>query len=362
MRTHFLSPLGSALKKIAVTFLFRDDFTTDESAPLTSPRTAEPGPGTGTIVDTGDIMSIVSNQLRINGTGLIPQPYYVDNVARSRSAGLVLLSEMTRTTGNVRVGWTSAIGVRPTRPAILVSTSVSVYTPTFMPAVYGGTLEKVALVIRDDGSFSLVHDGVDWILLWVRETETTTPLYAVLSWHSSFTIHDFNNFRVSQLPAPWDTDYDIATERLAGARSAGDTFTHEADCTLEFEEETVPSGGQTEFAFREQDLSNYWLVTIDSSGNIDLDEVVAGSPTQRGTSAGVIANSDRIVVICDDETIKIYEANNLRITYNGAVNFKTATAGRLLDEGTGGAVSDIISWPRTLSGAAKAALDAVANA
>src|SRR5690606_5532771 len=90
------------------------------------------------------------------------------------------------------------------------------------------------------------------------------------------------------LRAPWNTDYGIATQRLAGARSAGDTFTHEADCLLEFTVTTLPSADQIEMRFRAQDASNYWQVTVDSSGNLDLDEVVGGVVTQRGTAAGVI--------------------------------------------------------------------------
>ena len=96
---------------------------------------------------------------------------------------------------------------------------------------------------------------------------------------------------------------------------------------------------------------------------MSLDEIVGGSPTVRGSSAGVVANGGRIVIIADDTTIKIYttvkkyEANNLQITYTSATNFKTETDGELDNLGTGGAVSDLISWPRTLSGAALTELE-----
>src|SRR3990172_2689119 len=40
-----------------------DNFNTAEAAPLTSPRTAEPGPGTLTIVDTENKLSISGGQL-----------------------------------------------------------------------------------------------------------------------------------------------------------------------------------------------------------------------------------------------------------------------------------------------------------
>ena len=40
-----------------LTFLLRDDFTTAEAAPLASPRTAEPGPGTWSIRSAGTATS-----------------------------------------------------------------------------------------------------------------------------------------------------------------------------------------------------------------------------------------------------------------------------------------------------------------
>ena len=39
-----------------------------------------------------------------------------------------------------------------------------------------------------------------------------------------------------------------------------------------------------------------------------------------------------------------------------SANFATETDGELETEGTGGAVTDIIAWPRTLSGAALSTL------
>ena len=47
----------------AVQFLFRDDFLTDEAAPLVSPRTAEAGPGIVNLIDTGNIMDISGGEI-----------------------------------------------------------------------------------------------------------------------------------------------------------------------------------------------------------------------------------------------------------------------------------------------------------
>lgn len=48
-------------------YLVRDEFTTDESAPITDPRIAEPGPGSLDVEDGSNIMAVNGGVLRING-------------------------------------------------------------------------------------------------------------------------------------------------------------------------------------------------------------------------------------------------------------------------------------------------------
>jgi hypothetical protein len=143
----------------------------------------------------------------------------------------------------------------------------------------------------------------------------------------------------------------LATDWLPGTCYAGDTFTHEADAVLEYTVDTLPSSGSISIVFRSQDSSNLWRVQINSAASCDLYEVVAGSPTYKNGAATAVSNGSRVVVICDDTTINVYVDNALKFTQSSASNFKTATAGELNSLGTGGAVSDIIAWPRYLSGA-----------
>ena len=169
------------------------------------------------------------------------------------------------------------------------------------------------------------------------------------------------SIRVSDLAAPWNTDDGIATVILSGARSPGDTWTHEANHLTYTAITTLPTLLQIEFRLRIQDTLNYWQVTVDSAGKMDLDEVVAGVATERGTSTTVTAG-ERMGWIADGSTIAVYDSTARRINYATASNFATATSGELTTEGTGGAVTGIEVWPRTLSGTAKDALDAVVNA
>lgn len=161
-------------------------------------------------------------------------------------------------------------------------------------------------------------------------------------------------------PEPFDTDDGLATDTHNGSVAAGTTFIHEADMLLEFTATTVPSAGNASIVFRAFDASNYWQVSVFSSGVFSLFEVVAGGYVSRAsTGSGTVGNGHRVVVIAEGTTIRGYSDNVLRWTYASATNFATATAGDVFSLGTGGVASDLKTWPRTLSGTAASILDKV---
>lgn len=358
----------------AITFLFRDDFLTDEAAPMVTPRVAEPGPGTLTINDGDNIASINDGDLIVNGvtTGAVG----ISNSVSARSPGLVCYIQSRRHVGILwnRNGWstTGAMDVGNMEFVFWWGTGTELRASvgnTHLPRLHTASSNTedtdIFISLRSSGCFAVVNGK----LVWVDDAENTASLYAQMGVAQAVAggvDMSWGTLRVSQLPAPWNTDYGIATDRHAGSVDAGQTFTHEADCLIEFTATTVPSADNIDVFFRAQDSSNYWIARITSGGALDLIEVVAGTPTSRG-SGGTVTGGDRIVIICDDETITGYVDNayvdNVQAwSYSSAANFKSETAGELDSLGTDGAISDLVTWPRTLSGAAKAALDAVANA
>lgn len=349
------------LRLAGIIFLFRDDFTTTEAAPLTSPRTSEPGPGIFTNHADAGAAEISGGKLTIT----TPTTYGAYGSAQTRVTGLCVAINFTVVDGirNWRIGWwqsttiDSAGGTRAHQLGSHSDVNVDVFEEVGNFDEVGihatATPANYFIILRTTGAFYVIGDT----LVMVSTIPNNTPVYPAIYKDELGAEIDF--LRVSQLPVPWDTDNGIATEILAGARDAGETFVHEADCLIEFEVVAVPSAGQIEVKFRIQDASNYWMVTIDSDGDLDLDEVVDGTPTQRDTAATVVNDSDRIIIVVDNETIMVYEVSTLRLDYSSAANFKTETDGELEDEGSDGSVSDIISWPRTLSGDAKSALDDV---
>lgn len=349
-------------------YLLLDRFTTDEAAPLTSPRTCEPGPGTLTLKDTSDKLSISGGRL-IQATNEIENyvdPQAISQTGLARAAGLAVYALSKVVTSNMDLCGFSA----STTPVSQGNFSHFLYQEETqlrvrragalqlnVHTVAVGTDYETAIVLRDAGAFFLLKISSAWTLLWVDPTAAAASVYPFVCGGLSTTAGECDTLAAFQLSSPWTTDFGIATQRLSGARAAGDTFTHEGNCLIEFTVTTIPSADQIEVRFRVQDADNYWQVTIDSTGAMELDEVVAGTPTQRGAAAGVVANGDRIVIIAAAGVIRVFEANTVRITYSSATNFQTETDGELETEGTGGSVSDIVAWPRTLSGAALAELE-----
>lgn len=174
---------------------------------------------------------------------------------------------------------------------------------------------------------------------------------------------DVDYFRVAQLGGPWLDDYGIATQRLAGARSANDTFVHEANAQwVEFILTTLPSAGSITIDIRRQDANNKWQLEVTSAGAFNLNEVVAGTPTTRATIASNQA-ADRMMCVFDGARARIMRSRAGAISsstmYTSVSTFTTETEGEVISLGTDGAISDLITWPRVLSGSALAWVQAL---
>lgn len=352
-----------------ITFLLRDDFMVNVAAPLASPRTAEPGPGTLTLVQVDGEYSISSGNLAFpaHASAAWSEQGMYEAGGRSRAAGRTLLTSFNvAVDGDIIAANFSTVASTAFNAAgngnfwgsgrILYWLDTNFYNSGLSLSL--ATAYKFAVILRTSGAFHFVKGGAfaSWTLFMVSSQCTTATHYPQFNTQSGSGTLDF--VRVLDLPAPFASDYGLATQRLSGAQSAGVTFTHEANCVIEFVFTTLASSGNMLVNFRVQDASNYWqLWWAQFGGALTLTEVVGGVRTDRASASPSLANGHRAVIVADGSTIRVYTNNVLRFTYSSASNFATATAGELNGLGVGGAVSDIISWPRTLSGAAAALLD-----
>jgi hypothetical protein len=326
-----------------------DNFTDTRAVGAVNGTAATPGPGTRVVVDTETKISVGLGVLDLAGGKAVPATgdpglWYGTG---ARAAGKVALVKqfLANTTGTQRaVGWdtnqTGDLGyfIGHISGSGLGNDQLTISTgsPVAANDIY------MAVVQRGTGMFYLVKGGglsvhSDWSVLWVRESGTDANLFPAMANNNKVTTLDY--FKVAQLAAPWATDDGPATQVLAGARSAGDTFTHQGTggCLIYFTVTTLPSAGNMELRFRIQDASNYWQLLIDSSGNYTLNSVAAGVATARlGPTSGV-TNGMRMGIRATPTQIYIH---------------KGAATGALHGTTTGGAVTRIEAWPFNLTGTA----------
>lgn len=141
--------------------------------------------------------------------------------------------------------------------------------------------------------------------------------------------------------------------------SAGSTATApSADFVTYISLTTLQTGGTFEYRFRIQDANNYWRVTVNTSGDIDLSEVVTGTPTSRASSLAVVADGETIVIQAYGTTINVWADAN-RDTYTSATNFQTATGVELESLGTDGVVAAVDLYEYYPTGGMNTALNSV---
>lgn len=213
--------------------LLYDTFTTADAAPITSPRTCEPGPGTLTAVQT-------DGELSINGGALVfsaqSTPSWGDQgahlTAQTRAAGLALLTPITLTTWEeMGIGWhTAAAVVDPdsAEHAIQANTTDGQLDDENGNAIISGlstTVEyKLLQVLRDAGCFYIL----DGKLCWVSDTGSTGTLYPMLAnLDAAGSLSDVSVSSLASYNAAWDGDWTEVTDEITN--TPGEAFDAEAD-------------------------------------------------------------------------------------------------------------------------------------
>ncbi|MCZ7539703.1 MAG: hypothetical protein M5U29_07320 [Anaerolineae bacterium] len=371
-----LALLGIPLpNKTDLTYLLRDEFTTAEGPPLSSPRTCEPGPGTLTLVQTEADLSISSGKLQIP-LGTIDTRADIGYVgpAVSRAAGALLIYQLNLVNissflyfgfNSAQVlGWwnsNSANGwyISGFGAVERISKSTNLQVPHLIVAA---TDYQFALVLRSVGALWFIKGGAytNWTLWWVDALDTSTPVYPALSNGSAQGTQDY--LRVRQLPAPFDTDYGIAALDVNPGVS-GTSYTVVANAIHDLIVTAPnPLANTCELRYRVLDDNNYWTAYFDATGAFKLDSVSGGVATNRISVAAVATagNTYTIRVICDGTKHNCYTLSGTTWTKRGSeVNVSHQDSQTMVKPvaGVGWTLGRLTSWPRT--SAAYAELDKV---
>lgn len=341
-------------------YLLHDEFTTAQAAPISVPRNAEPGPGVFPSVktDTGNRISIANGKLRFANTdGSSAGNPAVWGVGFSRVAGraMIFTMEWNVAFGRGLVGWDTDQASSPDGHAINITNAtigarVGSIPDTVLATVVLNTAHQIGLILRSPTGAFYVVDGK---LQWVDLTSSFATLYPEFNTvgYSNTSIMLIDDLEILDLASPWDTDWGLATNRVA-IPGVGTTTTSVANALVEMTW-TAVTGQTWNLMVRRTDDDNCWIVRCDQSGStIKLFEKIAGVETERGTAAFAWTNgvAFRVVAVHDGDTIAVHvhpasgmAGTPLKITYTSA-SFNNTAIGVKTDR----AGVDLVAWPITM--------------
>lgn len=351
-----------------VAWLLRDEFTTDEAAPLATPRTAEPGPGTLTLVQTDGQMSISGAKLVIPAQASPAQGdlgFYVTS-GQARTTGRAIFTEFTKTNNStfypaLVVFTSAALGAPGTGQAAIIFDASGVFqvidegNALVLSAYAGSTSYVFAIVLRGTGAFDFILAGGTWKLVWVGTVGTTTPLYPAIINYNGVATSEY--FKVRDLPTPFTTDNGIASVNVTNPISgASQTATADAITDVTFALNGSPAADEVavRLNYRVQDADNKWTAYIKrNAGNTAwdylVDSVSGGTPTNRITVTGV-GSPTTLRAIYEGSLHDVYSFVTVTWTKRGAqvnvshMNTETAIN---VEFAAGTTVSALKSFPRT---------------
>lgn len=346
-------------------YLLQDQFTTTASAPLSSPRTCEPGPGSLTLVQVDGQLSISGGKLNfpVQTTPTVGDQGMRETGGFSRTTGRTFLwTETLSTIGYHEMVWarssTLSLSAGANCANGIESKQVANTWALFESASFFDLVDETissataydhAIILRSAGALYLRRlSGGTWELMWPGSADTTATIYPVFgNYNAAGTMDDF---RVIDLPAEYSTDYGAATSRSA-TPSSGATGTMTADGFVEFT--WTPASAETvDLAIRSTDSNNRWIIRCSQSGStIAIIEKNAGIETSRNSTSQTftVGTAYRIVARAVGNKIStfVHTASSvsgaIKGSYSSATFNNTATGIAVSGFTTG---ANLIAWPR----------------
>ncbi len=355
MRNRTLARRAITVIKAGIAFLFRADFCIDETAPISSPLSVDMGSDL-TIIQVDGNIEIVGGAMDIpaQATPVFGDLGFFSVDSFTRENGLVAFFSLSFSTLD-----DAALGFLDTQDVLNTSyDNIGV-------AVNGTELEArftsdatspdiftlstsvdyvVALVLRTSGRFIYLFDETNWFLLWVDSEDSTATLF--IGYANLSSVVSLDSLRISQLATSlFVPSIDVAALPLnEGSVSGGELEFPDGDTFFEYDLDTLPSASSIQVNFRYFDSDNFWNIRINSSGNFDLRETVAGVAVNRITNAGVLAGGEKIRIVARGNDIELFFDTTSAGSITDAFNFIRATDWTVPTLGTGGVISNLKVW------------------
>lgn len=351
-------------QKRSISHLLYDLFTTDDTAPLNTPRACEPGPGTLTALETDGSFAISGGKMIFTAqtTPVFGDQNLLDTLPRSRidSPAFVFTLNLDVLSAGKQgvIGWSTANAA--TREhcfyPLANGTVINIYSANSraVGTYTAGVDYKMAVVLRPTaGAFYIVQGGTQYpdpTLIWVDNIGSEASLYAGLVNYD--LSGNMDEMKIYKALGSWGSDYGMCTGRIASP-TTGDSIAHTANGMVDIK--WTPAANEIlDLMVRYTDDGNCWIVRCDqTAGTIKLFEKTTGTETQRATAAQTLTAGVVVIVraVFYENTIKAYTGitNNGGIwkwTYTSAAFQRTAVIAKCTGFST---AVNFQSWPRTVT-------------
>jgi hypothetical protein len=333
-----LNNLGITGRELQRVRLFNEQWRTPDAAPIASPRTCEPGPGTWTATGTAHAIAsdryVWTNAAANNGL-------LAGAIARAEGLALVYRNlRLTATPGasGVGWGWRGAASLAAAMEAGIFVGNVDAKinhagaaNGRLIPIPTTDEDRDYAFVLRSAGAFllwKLSSAGV-WTLGYFSDHSTTSPLYPEIFHNGSPGQCGMVTVETA-LVVP--RMYYSASGAIGVVTLPSSNYVGKLRCT---------GTGTVALRFRIQDANNYWRIQR-AATTFKLIETVAGvDQADRASQNITAATNDRIVVQAIGSTIRCWHnaSGSATITTGSATAAGYASATNFMDA-TGIAVSD----------------------
>lgn len=347
----------------AISVLFRDLFDGTDAAPLDDPKPATLGEWD--VVQPASAYSEGSGYLDIDqavaGT-LLFDNYLLSTTTFDEVVGLACKL-------NVNIGATSVnrvaitfvnSGLTSRRTGInLIDDKIGSNTTSAINNQVTTGFATLTIATDETIAFAVISDTLAGFFHIVSSSWKLTGVYPLQGVETSYKLAiasrvtgattSIKDLSVANLPGKFSTNLGLATDNLSGSVSASTSYTHEADFVMCFDLDAIPTSGATILDFRYVDSNNHWDIRMPLNGDLILRETTGGTTTVRASAGGsTLAGGELIQVRAVDDNIQVWYNETLAFTYASATEHKTATSGELSLLGTGGAISDLTTFPYTL--------------
>lgn len=352
------------LSQGGIEFLLFDTFTTDDAAPVASPRTCEPGPGTLTITDTGNKVSISGGSVVISGaTSGLSDPR-IKGTDDFRVPGKVLYARIKGGTFELGHANLSSNTLRGGVFTFAGTGSIYVYdVPTYVGPLalwVATTWYELAIIQKDISALVAVKGGAwaNWTLLHVgnyrfSSLESNGSSYQQ---HINLTVNsavEVSEMFERELGGIWGKSTTFA--ELVENDTAANPYTgdmSEANMLVELEW-TITTNEILDIMIRYTDDNNCWIARCTQSTSVmALFEKNAGVETQRATASGMgfTAGETRPLFVRAGGNTIAYGNNAYKNSYASA-SFNNTETGVKISSSVSGGVKRVRVYPLSLPAA-----------